>query len=148
MNSPQIQNKEIIKQLLKIPLNNRSKDTFWKIHHNCLPTNEWKKRKNIIQNDVYPICKQLETISHAIFHCEHSKKLWNFIKSNWLFHIPVNIEELIWLIVQNYTTPKLSIIILAIESIQRSRYTSYYKAITIQSTYNKFRLQIKITQIT
>ncbi|XP_023230816.1 uncharacterized protein LOC111630889 [Centruroides sculpturatus] len=138
-----ILNKSIIKTLSKLRINNNAKTIFWRMHHNCLPTNTWKQNKKLISTDKCPVCQLPETLNHAFLQCEHTKKVWEFLEKFNNIQKPCNENELKWLHNIHNKEVNYAILITAFEAIWRSRNTAYFRKINDITTITKFKFHLQ-----
>ena len=76
-------------------LSNAHKDLAWKMVHNCLPTKAFFYRRGAAINAKCPrsVCGKDESVSHAIWSCYFSKKVWGSLRP-WLTSLYRNPSEI------------------------------------------------------
>ncbi|XP_067134992.1 uncharacterized protein [Centruroides vittatus] len=122
-----MKSKSIIKIVSKLNIPGKAKTIFWKLHHNCLQTNEWRKQKKLTKCTDCPICYNKETLQHAILECKHTNLLWATLSNKCSLTRTHNIEDIKWSCEYTETKHQLIILIIAVNAIWTSRNLSYYK---------------------
>jgi ribonuclease HI len=56
------------------------KIVLWRFAHNCLPTGQQLKLRNISADDLCCHCGRIETVEHAFLNCQYVVQIWKEVK--------------------------------------------------------------------
>ncbi|KAK9995832.1 hypothetical protein SO802_020518 [Lithocarpus litseifolius] len=93
--------KQTWKRLWQMNVPNKVIHFAWKVGRNILATKENLRRRNITKDSTCDICgKQVETISHLFWFCDHAKEVWSSFKLSSPFEIQPSWDymDVIWLL--------------------------------------------------